>query len=120
MLNIFFFLFLRIYFSGFFFCGFYKLDNLCANFDINRIGQSDPAPLQHDMDTYRKRLQSFGFKAVVVDGHGMVELSKAFHTAESTKNMPTAIRRKTFKGKDFPVIGQGNGQHQAAQDAGAD
>jgi len=86
------------------FCGFYKLDNLCAIFDINRLGQSDPAPLQHDMDTYRKRLQSFGFNTVVVDGHDVVELSKAFHTAETTKNMPTAILCKTFKGKDFPDI----------------
>merc|ERR1719158_1590488 len=86
------------------FAGFYKLDNLCAIFDINRLGQSDPAPLQHDMEQYRKRLQSFGFNTVVVDGHDVVELCKAFHTAETTKNMPTAILCKTFKGKDFPDI----------------
>ena len=88
-------------------CGFHKLDNLCDSFDINRLGQGDPAPLQHNMDAFRKRLQSFGFNAVVGYVHGVVELSKAFHTAESTKNMPTAIRCKTFKGKDFPVISQG-------------
>ena len=86
------------------FAGFYKLDNLCAIFDINRLGQSDPAPLQHDMDQYRKRLQSFGFNTMVVDGHDVVELCKAFHTAETTKDMPTAILMKTFKGKDFPDI----------------
>ena len=86
------------------FAGFYKLDNLCAIFDINRLGQSDPAPLQHDMEQYRKRLQSFGFNTVVVDGHDVVELCKAFHTAETTKDMPTAILMKTFKGKDFPEI----------------
>jgi transketolase len=38
----------------------YKLDNLCAIIDINRLGQSDPAPLQHDIETYRKRLDAFG------------------------------------------------------------
>ena len=86
------------------FAGFYKLDNLCAIFDINRLGQSDPAPLQHDMDQYRKRLQSFGFNTMVVDGYDVVELCKAFHTAETTKDMPTAILMKTFKGKDFPDI----------------
>merc|ERR1712088_245150 len=86
------------------FAGFYKLDNPCAIFDINRLGQSDPAPLQHDMEQYRKRLQSFGFNTVVVDGHDVVELCKAFHTAETTKDMPTAILMKTFKGKDFPEI----------------
>jgi hypothetical protein len=29
------------------------LDNLCAIIDVNRLGQSDPAPLQHDMNAYR-------------------------------------------------------------------
>ena len=42
------------------FASFYKLDNLVAIFDINRLGQSEPAPLQHDMETYKKRLEAFG------------------------------------------------------------
>merc|ERR1719153_1356948 len=86
------------------FAGFYKLDNLCAIIDINRLGQSDPAPLAHDLDQYRRRLNSFGFNTVVVDGHDVEELCKAFHTAETTKGMPTAILAKTFKGRDFPEI----------------
>jgi len=86
------------------FAGFYKLDNLCAIIDVNRLGQSDPAPLAHDMDQYRRRLNSFGFNTVVVDGHDVEELCKAFHTAETTKGMPTAILAKTFKGRDFPEI----------------
>ena len=55
-----------------------QLDNLCAIIDVNRLGQSDPAPLQHDMESYRARLESFGFNAIVVDGHDVVELAKAF------------------------------------------
>lgn len=86
------------------FAGFYKLDNLVAIFDINRLGQSDPAPLQHDMETYRKRLESFGFNTIVVDGHDVEELCKALHMAETTTGLPTAILAKTFKGKDFPGI----------------
>lgn len=42
------------------FSSFYKLDNLVAIFDINRLGQSDPAMLQHDMGTYEARLKAFG------------------------------------------------------------
>ena len=34
------------------------MDNLCAMIDVNRLGQSDPAPLQHDMEQYRKRMVS--------------------------------------------------------------
>ena len=56
-----------------------------------RLGQSEPAPLQHDMDTYKKRLQSFGFNAIVVDGHDIEELCKAFHEAENTKVVKRAI-----------------------------
>lgn len=86
------------------FAGHYKLDNLCAIIDVNRLGQSDPAPLAHDMETYRKRLQSFGWNAIVIDGHDVEEICKAFHAAETTKGMPTVILAKTFKGKDFPGI----------------
>ena len=86
------------------FAGHYKLDNLCAIIDVNRLGQSDPAPLAHDMETYRKRLQSFGWNAIVIDGHDVEEICKAFYAAETAKGMPTAIIAKTFKGRDFPAI----------------
>jgi len=86
------------------FAGHYKLDNLCAIIDVNRLGQSDPAPLAHDMEQYRRRLNSFGFNTIVVDGHDVEELCKAFFTAETTHGMPTAILAKTYKGRDFPGI----------------
>ncbi|KAJ8664523.1 hypothetical protein QAD02_006185 [Eretmocerus hayati] len=86
------------------FASHYKLDNLCAIFDINRLGQSEPTALQHNMEVYRKRVEAFGFNAIVVDGHDVEELVKAFHEAENTKGRPTAIIAKTFKGKNFPSI----------------
>merc|ERR1719192_1897126 len=86
------------------FAGHYKLNNLCAIIDVNRLGQSDPAPLQHDMETYRKRLESFGFHAIVVDGHDIIELCKAFDEAASVTDKPTCLIAKTFKGKYFPEI----------------
>ncbi|XP_046817202.1 transketolase-like protein 2 isoform X1 [Vespa crabro] len=86
------------------FSSYYKLDNLCAIFDINRLGQSEPTSLQHNMEVYRKRLEAFGFNALVVDGHDVEELAKAFHEAQNTKGRPTAVLAKTFKGKSFPNI----------------
>merc|ERR1719195_2173658 len=86
------------------FAGFYQLNNLCAIIDVNRLGQSDPAPLQHDMETYKKRLESFGFHAIVVDGHDILELCKAFAEAEAVTDKPTCLIAKTFKGKYFPEI----------------
>jgi len=42
----------------------YRLDNLVAIFDINRLGQSEATSLQHDMDTYQRRLMAFGLVMV--------------------------------------------------------
>ena len=56
------------------------------------------------METYKKRLESFGFHAIVVDGHDIVELCKAFAEAESVVDKPTCLIAKTFKGKYFPDI----------------
>merc|ERR1712168_1412706 len=36
------------------FSSFYKLDNLVGIVDINRLGQSDPTSLGHEMDVYQK------------------------------------------------------------------
>merc|ERR1711981_683008 len=99
------------------FAGFYGLDNLCAMIDVNRLGQSDPAPLQHDMEQYRKRMESFGFHAIVVDGHDIAEIIKAFDEAEATKGKPTIILAKTYKGRDFPKIGDEMNWHGKAMGA---
>ena len=96
------------------FAGFYKLDNLVAIIDVNRLGQSDPAPLAHDMEAYKSRLESFGFHAIVVDGHDIAELVKAFDEAEATKGKPTCILAKTFKGNDFPSISNEENWHGKA------
>ena len=42
------------------FASHYKLDNLVAIFDVNRLGQSEEAMLQHNMDVYEARLKAFG------------------------------------------------------------
>lgn len=42
------------------FASYYQLDNLVAIIDVNRLGQSEAAPLQHDMEAHRKRCEAFG------------------------------------------------------------
>ena len=76
-----------------------QLDNLCAIIDINRLGQSDPTMLQHNVNAYKARWEGFGWKAICVDGHNHAELLQAFVTAEHTAQQPTIILAKTFKGK---------------------
>ncbi|XP_074169198.1 transketolase [Rhinolophus sinicus] len=83
------------------FAGIYKLDNLVAILDINRLGQSEPTPLQHQLDVYQKRCEAFGWHSIIVDGHSVEELCKAFGQA---KHQPTAIIAKTFKGRGISGI----------------
>ncbi|NOU10647.1 MAG: transketolase [Nitrospira sp.] len=80
------------------------LDNLCAIVDINRLGQSDPTMLQHDMDAYRSRWAGFGWHAMVVNGHDLSALLRAFDEAARTKGRPTVLLAKTFKGKGISVM----------------
>ncbi len=82
----------------------HRLDNLCAIVDVNRLGQSDPTMLQHDMDGYRARWAGFGWHAIVVDGHDLPALLAAFDEAARTKNIPTVLLAKTFKGKGISFM----------------
>ncbi|XP_038054205.1 transketolase-like isoform X2 [Patiria miniata] len=87
------------------FGSYYKLDNLVAIFDVNRLGQSQEAPLQHETDIYRRRLEGFGWHVCVLeDGHSVEELCKAFFEASQVKDKPTAIVAKTLKGKGIPGV----------------
>src|SRR5215831_12614436 len=57
---------------------YYRLGNLTAIVDVNRLGQRGPTELGWDLDIYTKRIESFGAHAVVIDGHDIGEIDKAF------------------------------------------
>ncbi len=80
------------------------LDNLCAIVDVNRLGQSDPTMLQHDMDAYRSRWSGFGWHAIVIDGHDFNAILKAFDDAARTKGRPTVLLAQTYKGKGISFL----------------
>lgn len=86
------------------FASHYKLDNLVVIFDVNRLGQSEPTSLQHQLEIYDARLKAFGLHSLVVDGHDVSELVKALDEAASVSGRPTALVAKTFKGRGFPGI----------------
>ncbi|KRZ74923.1 Transketolase [Trichinella papuae] len=86
------------------FAGIYELDNLVAIFDINRLGQSQPASLGHRIDVYQQRLEAFGWNVECVDGHDVEALCRSFSSAAGVKHKPTAIVAKTFKGFGIPKV----------------
>ncbi len=89
----------------------WQLDNLCATIDINRLGQSQPTMLQHDMETYQERWEAFGWQALVVDGHSVPALLDAYSTAAHTSGRPTVVLARTIKGKGMLGVEDKEGEH---------
>jgi transketolase len=92
----------------------YKLDNLCGIVDVNGLGQSQPSQFDHRMDEYAKRWSGFGWHAIVVDGHDIAALQKAFAEARATSGRPTMVLARTLKGKGLAAIEGKEGWHGKA------
>jgi transketolase len=92
----------------------YKLDNLCAIVDVNRLGQSQPTQFGHQMEEIASHWAAFGWHAIVVDGHDIPSLQKAFAEARATKGRPTAVLARTLKGKGLAAIEGKDGWHGKA------
>lgn len=93
---------------------YYKLDNLIGIIDVNRLGQSTATMLGHDVDTYKKRVEAFGWDAHVVDGHNFDEILKAYDKALNAKEKPQMIIAKTIKGKGVGFTEDKEGWHGKA------
>jgi transketolase len=81
----------------------YGLSNLTAIIDVNRLGQRGPTELSWDTDTYAKRVEAFGCHAVVIDGHDLGEIDKAF-TGAASADRPTVVVARTRKGRGFDEV----------------
>jgi len=91
-----------------------KTGNLCATIDVNRLGQSEPTMLQHEMDVYKARWDAFGWQALVVDGHDLEALLEAYDKAAATKDRPTVVLARTFKGRGIELAEDKDGWHGKA------
>lgn len=89
----------------------YRVDNLTAIVDVNRLGQSDPTMYQHDLDDYRKRFEAFGWKAEVVDGHDISALAGALDRAVAGSGRPSVVLARTLKGKGVSFMEDQEGWH---------
>src|SRR5437588_3204342 len=93
---------------------FYGLSNLTAIFDINRLGQRGETEYGWNTDTYRRRAEAFGCVPIVIDGHDITAIDRAFGGALSNTGKPTVIIAKTVKGKGFSEIENKDGWHGKA------
>src|SRR5258706_2278006 len=78
--------------------GYYQLSNLTAILDINRLGQRGETEYGWTTDTYRRRIEAFGCFPIVIDGHDVTAIDRAFGSALSATGKPTVIIARTVKG----------------------
>lgn len=92
--------------------GHYRLDNLCAVIDRNRLqisGYTEDVMGHHDLHA---RLAAFNWHVVdVADGNDVDQLNAAFDEAERTKGKPTVLIANTVKGKGSPLMENKAGWH---------
>ena len=91
----------------------YKLDNLIAIVDVNRLGQRGETMFGKDAKNYQKKAESFGWKTVLIDGHDLKQITKAFTQAQKSKQ-PFMIVSKTLKGKGVKFLENKEGWHGKA------
>lgn len=82
----------------------YKLDNLCAVVDRNRLQISGNTEDVMHHDDLKARFESFGWNVLSVDGNNIDELNEAFAEARTVKGMPTVVIANTVKGCGSPVM----------------
>ena len=87
------------------------LGNLIATVDINRLGQSAPTMLGHDINAYAERWKAFGWQVLPVDGHDVEALLEAYAKAHASPDKPSVILAKTYKGRGIPCAEDKDGWH---------
>jgi transketolase len=93
------------------FAAHYALDNLTAIVDVNALGQSDRTMYRHDTETYRRRFESCGWQAEIVDGHDIPAILAALDRAQQTSGRPQAIVARTEKGRGVSFLADKEGWH---------
>lgn len=92
----------------------YNLDNLVGILDVNRLGQRGETMYGHDLSAYEKRISSFGWESIVIDGHSLPEIMQAYEKAEGLTGKPVMIIAGTIKGKGVSFIEDREGWHGKA------
>lgn len=82
----------------------YKLDNLCAVVDRNRLQISGSTEDVMAADIQEERWASFGWNVISVNGNDIEELTKAFEAAKMVKGKPTVVIANTIKGYGSAVM----------------
>ncbi len=90
----------------------YKLDNLCATVDLNRLQISGPVKDVMCSDDLGEKFRSFGWHVIPVeDGNDCGRLLSAYEEAAVEKGRPSVLIAHTVKGKGVSYMEDNIGWH---------
>lgn len=90
----------------------YKLDNLCAVVDRNRLQISGNTEDVMAHDDLHARFRSFGWNVIdIEDGNDIDRVIDAFGEAKTVKGKPSVLIANTVKGKGSPIMEGKAGWH---------
>lgn len=94
--------------------GYYKLSNLIGIVDCNRLGQTTETIHGWHAQRYAQKFEAFGWKALVIDGHDMLQIVNALDKVRSSQDHPMVIIAKTIKGYGVEKVENKEGFHGKA------
>ena len=92
----------------------YRLDNLVAIIDMNRLGQRGETELGWNGATFASRARAFGWHTIELDGHDLEAIDAGLAESIEARDMPVCLVAKTIKGRGVKSIENINGWHGKA------
>jgi transketolase len=89
----------------------YKLDNVCAIVDYNKVQENGPTNEIKNLEPLADKWRSFGWHAVEVLGHNFKQLAGALDTFGTVTDKPFVIIAHTIKGKGISFMEANSNWH---------
>ncbi|GHV72677.1 transketolase [Spirochaetia bacterium] len=94
----------------------YKIDNLTAFIDWNKIQATGPTADVFGIPDLDKKWKAFGWEVIPADGHDPEKIIAAIDEAEKVKGKPAVIILDTIKGKGFSFAEGNAAYHNGVMD----
>ncbi|NLN65654.1 MAG: transketolase [Clostridiaceae bacterium] len=93
---------------------FYKLDNLTAILDCNKLQATGPIVERFNINPIKEKWEAFGWNTIEIDGHDMAQIVETLDKVGNLKGKPTIIIAHTVKGKGLPFAENNAAYHNGA------
>ncbi len=95
----------------------FKLDNLTAILDRNRLQATGTIADRFDIGPVAPKWAAFGWNVIEIDGHDVAAVVEALDQADTVKGRPTLIVANTVKGKSISFAENNPAFHNGAMTA---